>query len=61
MEDNGTETIVRLRVEFSLEEYELLKVKVKATQALDEFIHDIVMRSLRRKERKVKKGAGGES
>lgn len=54
MEDNGTEIVVRLRVEFSEEEYDLLKAGAEPTQELNDFIHDVVMRSLRRKQRKVK-------
>lgn len=54
MEDEGTEVIIRVTIEFSQEEYELLKAKRDPTQRLDNFIHDIVIRSLRRKVRKAK-------
>lgn len=55
---HGTETVTRVKVEFSEEEYKLLISEVKPPQVLAEFIHDVVMRSLRRKARKGMKGLG---
>lgn len=57
MEAQGTETIKRVWVEFSENEYEMLIAGVVLPRNLNEFIHGVVMRSLRRKERKAKKGA----
>ncbi len=52
--NHGTETVTRVKVEFSEEEYKLLIDKVKHPQSLADFIHDVTMRSLRRKARKGK-------
>jgi len=57
MEDHGTETIKKVWVEFSENEYEMLIAGVALPQNLPEFIRGVVMRSLRRKERKAKKEA----
>ena len=50
MESHGTETVTRVKVEFSEEEYKLLIERVPAPFVLAEFIHQVVMRSLRRKK-----------
>ena len=55
MESHGTETITRVKVEFTEEEYKLLIDRVKPPQVLAEFIHDVMMRILRRKARKAKR------
>ena len=49
--NHGTETVTRVKVEFSEEEYKLLIAEVKPPQVLADFIHGVVMRSLRRKKR----------
>lgn len=54
MEGHGTETVTRVKVEFSEEEYKLLIAEVKPPQALADFIKGVVMRSLRRKRRTKK-------
>lgn len=54
MEAHGTETVTRVKVEFSEAEYKLLIARVKPPAVLAEFIHEVVMRSLRRKARKPK-------
>lgn len=51
MDSHGTETITRVKVEFTEDEYKLLIAEVKPPQVLAHFIHDVVMRSLRRKKR----------
>jgi len=49
--NHGTETVTRVKVEFSEEEYNLLIAEVKPPQVLSDFIKAVVMRSLRRKKR----------
>lgn len=51
MDGHGTETITRVKVEFTEDEYKLLIATVAPPQSLAEFIRDVVMRSLRRKRR----------
>lgn len=51
MEDEGTELIIKIKLEFSQEEYELLKAMRDPNQRLDNFIHDLLVRSLKRKKR----------
>ena len=54
MENPGTETVTRVKVEFSEEEYKLLTGRVPVGEVLADFIHRVVMRSLRRKAKKPK-------
>ena len=54
MDGHGTETVTRLKVEFTEEEYKLLIERVPVGEVLADFIHQVVMRSLRRKARKPK-------
>lgn len=56
MMNHGTETVTRVKVEFSEEEYKLLIDRVPVGEVLADFIRQVVMRSLRRKARKPKKG-----
>lgn len=54
MQTDKLETITFVRVGFSEDEYKLLSAEVKPPGALADFIHRVVMRSLRRKARKTK-------
>ena len=58
MQSQATETVTRVKVEFTETEYKLLIDKVPAPQSLAEFIHQVVMKSLHRKKR-AKKGVDG--
>lgn len=57
------QTVSRISVEFTVEEYKLLVAKVGDWEpgAEADFIHALVMRSLRRRERKAKKERDGGS
>lgn len=54
MESHGTETVTRVKIEFTEDEYKLLIDRVKPPQVLTDFIKGVVMRSLNRKPRKAK-------
>lgn len=60
MQTGKAQTVSRIQVEFTEEEFKLLVVKVGDPEpgAEADFIHALVMRSLNRKPRKAKEGVG---
>ena len=57
MQPEGQETVTIVKVSFSEEEWALLKgSRDLSAGSPANYIHDVVMRSLRRRKRKTKKG-----